>query len=74
MEPKTKAASARDAVAFVQSNYPPGTTMKHIGTGAHYIIGTKHGAVNFWMMSIGESKKGLVSAQQIRERFAKVNA
>ena len=72
MEPKTKKMSAREAVEFVESNYQPGVTMKHIGSGQLYVMGTKHGRDNFWMMSIADSKKDLVPALTIKTAFQKV--
>ena len=40
MEP-TKKVSPRDAVVFVQSNFPPGTKLRYKPNGDLYMIGGK---------------------------------
>ena len=72
MEPKTKKISAREAASFVESNFKAGDTMRHIGNGQLYMLGMKHGMSDFWMMSLADSKKGLVPAIRIKQTFQKV--
>jgi hypothetical protein len=68
MEP-TKKVSPRDAVVFVQSNFPPGTKLRYKPNGDLYMIGGKHGTKDFWMMPMNKAEKGIVPATQIVREF-----
>ncbi|MGA8739925.1 MAG: hypothetical protein WB561_01920 [Terracidiphilus sp.] len=78
MEPKTKSASAREAVTFVRSNFPPGTKLRYKSKGDLYMIGGRYGAKDFWMMAInpkpGDDPKGIVPATTIVNEFEFVPA
>ena len=74
MEPKTKKISAREAVSFVRSNYPPGTKLRHRLNGDLYMIGGKYGMSDFWMMPMNEARKGILPAMQIKDEFELVPA
>jgi hypothetical protein len=61
--------SAREACDAVRTNMPPGTTLLHRPTGKQYVIGSKYGMRDFWLMAVGETKKGLVPARTIANEF-----
>ena len=72
MEAKTK-TSAREAVSFVRSNFPPGTKLRRKSSGDLYMIGEKYRISEFWMMSLSESRRGIVPATQIVSEFELCN-
>jgi hypothetical protein len=72
MEPKSKKIRAKEAAAFVEYSYPPGTTLKHVGTGRRYMMGARAGRDSFWMMSLGKPEKGSVPALTIKIAFERV--
>lgn len=77
MEP-TKKVSPRDAVVFVQSNFPPGTKLRYKPKGDLYMIGGKYGTKDFWIMPMnpkpGDSLKGVLPATTIVNQFELVPA
>jgi hypothetical protein len=74
MEPKSKKVSAREAVEFVRTNFPPGTKLCHRPNGDLYMIGGKHGMGDFWMMPLNRAEKGIVPATQIMREFEPASA
>jgi hypothetical protein len=73
MEPQTTQTSARDAVSFVRSNFPPGTKLRRKSTGDLYMIGGKHSMSDFWMMSMNKAEKGILPATKILREFELVS-
>jgi hypothetical protein len=59
----------RNAVRYVQSNMPPGTTVRGISDGCLYVVGEKFRLSEFWVMRINPPEKGLVHAITLKARF-----
>lgn len=68
MEPSKQIASNKEAVIFVNDNYPPGTKLKHKPSGALYMIGVRWRNY-FWMMPLDKAEKRLVPAKQVVRDF-----
>lgn len=59
----------------VETDFPPGCLIRRKSTGQLYVMGVRHGLVNFWVMTTGvDPRKGLVHATQIIGQFERLPA